>query len=161
MKFKSLDEIEAAGYTGESGNKLYRIDTIVFDTYIEDDGGEYVMDAEFWYDEENEVWTHPFDCFFTDLAEAREYAAGFTVDMARWAHEHGNGRKFCHVAIDVMEMEWSGTSLYCGSMAYGPLFTSYDWEPGYVVTTHDWKWAVEHEEWNDGEVAANHRDCKM
>lgn len=147
MKFKSFDELEAAGYTGENGNRLYRIDTIVFDTYIED-GSEYVLDAEYWHDEENEVWTHPFDCFLTDLTEAREYAAGFTVDMARWTHEHGNGRNFCHVAIDVIEMEWVG-------------FAGGGWEPGYAVTTHDWKWAVEHEEWNDGEVAANHRDCKM
>lgn len=148
MRFKDCDEIKAANYTGEGGNKLYRIDTIVFDTYIEDDGSEYIENAEFWYDVENEVWTHPFDCFFTDLAEAREYAASFTADMAQWTHEHGNGRNFDHVAIDVIEMEWIKI---VGS----------DWEPGYVVTTHDWKWALEHEEWHDGEVAEKHLDCKV
>ena len=144
MRLKTLQEVEAAGYTGESG-PLYRIDTIVYDTCIEDDGATAILDAYYWFDERHGIWCHPFDCFFTDLDEARLWCKAFSPEMVRFTHGTGNGPEFESVAVDVVEMQWE----------------SCEWVPGYAVSTYDWLFAARYEEWHDEEVAQKGLELKV
>lgn len=145
MMFKTLNDVSAAGYTGECG-PLFRIDTIVFDNCIED-GEVSCLDAWFW---ENEQGTDvsPIDCFFTSIREARAYAGWVNRDMALWFKTHGNGRSFDHVAIDVLQMDWFESGRYS------------DWEPGYAVSTYDWMFGTDLEEWHDLGIADD-RACRV
>lgn len=145
MRFRTWNDVEAAGYTGACG-PLFRIDTVVFDDYVDDDGATRCLDAEFWYDERIGVWVHWFDCFFTDLDEARLWCSLFDGRTARWTLGHGNGRDFDNVALDVMRMEWDEWSD--------------EWVPGYAVSTYDWLDGVRLEEWHDLDVSGD-RACRV
>lgn len=139
MRFRTWQEAE----TCKEG-PMYRVDTIVFDTCIDDDGMS-ILDAEFWYDEAHRIWTHPFDCFFTDLGEARLWCKAFSPKMVEWTHRMGNGKKFESVAVDIIEMHRE-----CG-----------EWAPGYAVSTYDWLFGVQYEEWHDNDVADKGLECKV
>ena len=135
MRFKNCEMLEKSGYLAlmgehdyDDGYRLYRIDVVVFTTEIDDDGTECLVDGEYW---EDGFECHRFECFFDDLDEARTYAGYFTADMAMWAHTHGNGPKFDHVAVCISEcsadmVPWGG---YC--------------------STYDWMWGRKLEEWHD------------
>lgn len=142
MRFRTCEDVDAAKYVE---GPLYRIDTIVFNPYI-DRNGKTEFDSDFWYDERLDIWIHPFDCFFTDLDEARLYCKAFTPKMLEWTLRMGNGTKYKNVALDVMEMEWW----------YG------EWAPsGNAMSTYNFLEGGRYEEWHDWDVAEKGLECKV
>ena len=146
MRFKTWYEVDAAGYTGECG-PLFRIDTICFNTYIDDSGETKFDDAWFWENEQG-TDTHWFDCFFTDLDEARLYCKCFDEKVARWTKTHGTGKHFDHVAVEVNQMEWDVWP------------KGAEWVPGCAVSTYDWMWGVQLEQWHDIDISED-RACRI
>lgn len=142
MRFKTLSDVEWAGYTGECG-PLYRIDTVVFNTYIGDDGATHFDDAYFW-EECDESNIHWFDCFFTDLEEARLYCKVFDDRVAKWSFTHGTGKFFDHVAVEITVMEWEGGM----------------WIPSHAISTYDWMWGTKLEAWHDFDISEE-RACRV
>lgn len=142
MRFKTWKDVDAAGYVE---GPLYRIDTIVFNIYIDRNGKTCMDDADFWYNERLDLWAHPFDCFFTDLDEARLYCNAFTSHMADWTLRTCNDPRYENVAVDVIEM-----------------YRIYDeWAPGMAVSTYDFLEGGRYEEWHDWDVAEKGLECKV
>lgn len=149
MRFKTWNDVEKAGYTGECG-PLFRIDTVVFSNYIEPDGSTHCLDSCFWENDEG-TDISPIDCFFTSIDEARAYARLVTQDMVLWFKNNGNGKNFDHVSIEVIQMAWEDCS---GKWAPG------EWVPSYAVSTYDWMWGVRLEEWHDLDIS-DERACRL
>ena len=125
MRITSYDEAEALG------KQLWRIDVVLFNLYPQPDGTD-AIEGEYC---EIDGGPHPFECFFDDLDEAKEFAARFD----RKAAENtlilaANVRPYDHVAVEVNELDGM--------------------EPGYVVASHDWLYGVKHEYWCDGECVS-------
>ena len=120
MRYTDYDEAE------KHDGQLWRIDVVLFnvdhDYFLGDQiDGEYCdMGGGF----------HPFECFFTDLDEAKAYAATFTADMAMHALDNnGNVGRYENVAVEVNELD--------------------EMDPGYVVACHEWYGGFRHEYWED------------
>lgn len=100
MRYKSVEELSQDGFLGT----VWLVEVVAFTEWI-DDGGVVHEECVYWDDG---VGVHPFERLFDDYREARAYAASFDRERAVWAHSHGVGPDYEHIAVDVVQFEFDG-----------------------------------------------------